>query len=78
MFLKAVAMAQFDLMPKMGPFLDRHLVVPLLQFAGQEHIYDETDLLRGQLEILSKTNMVDMHMDLYTTLYPDQEQCCRI
>lgn len=35
-------------------------------------IYDETDLQRAKLELLSSTNMVDFAMDIHTSLYPDQ------
>lgn len=66
-------MAQWDLTPRMGPFLDRHLVFPLLEFLSVKAIYDETDLLRGKLDLLSNTNMVDFIMDVQKSLYPDKD-----
>ena len=68
-------MAQWELTSKLGPFLDRHLVIPLLEFlsVNGKEIYDETDLLRGKLELLSGTNMIDFAMDVHRTLYPDQD-----
>jgi len=68
-------MAQWELTSKLGPFLDRHLVIPLLEFLSLncKDIYDETDLLRGKLELLSGTNMIDYAMDVHKTLYPDQD-----
>jgi len=68
-------MADWELTSKLGPFLDRHLVIPLLEFLSMngKGIYDETDLLRGKLELLSNTNMIDFAMDVYKNLYPDQE-----
>jgi len=42
-------------------------VSPLLQ------IYDESEMLKGKLDLLSNTNMVDFAMDVYQNLYPDQE-----
>jgi translation initiation factor 3 subunit E len=65
-------MATWELTSKLGPFLDRHLVIPLLEFLTVKKIYDETDLLRGKLELFSNTSMVDFIMDVHKTLYPDQ------
>lgn len=85
-------MAKWDLTSKMGPYLDRHLVFPLLEFLsakgvsihvniGQnkpEHIfllkvYNETEILKAKLDILSKTNMVDYVIDIRKLLYPDED-----
>jgi len=66
-------MAEFDLTSKIGPYLDRHLVFPLLEFLSVKEYYDETDLLRGKLDLLSNTSMVDFAMDVHKSLYPDRE-----
>jgi len=58
---------------KIGPYLDRHLVFPLLEFTEQRGYYNETDLQRGKLDLLSNTSMVDFAMDVHKGLYPDQE-----
>merc|ERR1719391_895805 len=65
-------MAVYDLTNKLGPFLDRHLVFPLMEFLSVKGIYNETDLQRGKLELLSNTNMVDFAMDIHQNLYPDK------
>jgi len=66
-------MAQWDLTSRMAPYFDRHLVFPLLEFLTVKGIYDETDLLRGRLELLNNTNMVDFIMDVHKNLYPDKD-----
>merc|ERR1711976_8019 len=66
-------MAEFDLTTRMGQYLDRHLVFPLLEFLSNKQIYDETQMLRGKLDLLKSTNMVDFAMDVHRGLYPDQE-----
>ena len=63
-------MAEWDLISKIGPYLDRHLVFPLLEFLTVKEYYDETDLLRGKLDLLSNTSMVDFAMDVHKSLYP--------
>lgn len=62
-----------DLTSKVAPFLDKHLVFPLLEFVQEAKIYPEEDLSKAKLEILAKTNMVDYAMDIYKSLYNDEE-----
>merc|ERR1712013_98578 len=50
---------QYDLTAKVGPYLDRHLVFPLLEFLSSKEIFDEMELLRGRLELLQGTNNTD-------------------
>ena len=66
-------MAEYDLTSKVGAYLDRHLVFPLLEFLSERDIFDERDLHKGKLDLLTNTNMVDFAMDVYTTLYPEEE-----
>lgn len=67
-------MAQWDLSSKIVPYLDRHLVIPLLEFLSVKEFYSETDLLKAKLDVLSKTNMVDFVMDIHQILYPHQDE----
>lgn len=60
---------QYDLTAKVGPYLDRHLVFPLLEFLSSKEIFDERELLKGRLELLQGTNMLDFVKDEYQKLH---------
>ncbi|VDI27837.1 eukaryotic translation initiation factor 3 subunit E-A-like [Mytilus galloprovincialis] len=66
-------MAEWDLTSRMGQYLDRHLVFPLLEFLSVKELYDEKQMLKGKLDLLSNTNMVDFAMDVHKNLYPDKD-----
>lgn len=71
---------EHDLTNTISHFLDRHLVIPLLDFNGQhpnmEGVYNKEDVLRAKLDLLSNTGMVDYaidtHVDLYGTEPPEE------
>ncbi|CAB4486386.1 eukaryotic translation initiation factor 3, subunit 6 [Rhizophagus irregularis] len=65
--------ATYDLTPKLIPYLDRHLVFPLLEFLSMHKIYPEIDLLKAKYELLAKTNMVDFISMLYKTIHDTEE-----
>ncbi|XP_042897232.1 eukaryotic translation initiation factor 3 subunit E-A isoform X2 [Parasteatoda tepidariorum] len=64
-------MAEWDLTPKIGAYLDRHLVFPLLEFLSVKQVYDERELLLGKLEMVKNTRMIDYAIDIYRLVYPD-------
>ncbi|EDV23058.1 uncharacterized protein TRIADDRAFT_50473 [Trichoplax adhaerens] len=66
-------MAEFDLSTRIASKLDRHLVFPLLEFLSVNKIYNEDDILKGKLELLKNTKMVDFAMDVHKKLYPEME-----
>lgn len=66
-------MAEYDLTYKVGQYLDRHLVFPLIEFLSGKEIYDEDELLQGKINLLQKTNMVDFAMDEYKILHDTDE-----
>eukprot|EP00168_Porphyra_purpurea_P020360 TRINITY_DN8543_c0_g1_i1.p1 TRINITY_DN8543_c0_g1~~TRINITY_DN8543_c0_g1_i1.p1 ORF type:complete len:433 (-),score=120.13 TRINITY_DN8543_c0_g1_i1:43-1341(-) len=68
-------MAQYDLTPKVAKFLDRHLVLPLLDFLSNQEapIFDPKDLLKARVQLLSKTNMVDFHEELHKLLHESDD-----
>jgi len=58
----------YDLTHKVTPFLDVHLVFPLLDFLEANTTYDNTAVQRARLELLGPTNMVDYAIEIYTAL----------
>jgi len=65
-------MANWELTNQLSQYLDRHLVIPLLEFHTVNGMYDETDLSKGKLELLAHTSMVDFYIEEYKNLYPSQ------
>ena len=64
-------MPEYDLTSKIGQYLDRHMIFPLLEFLSSRKIYDEKSLLAMKLELLNGTNMVDFAVESYKNLYSD-------
>lgn len=54
-----------DLLPKLVPHLDRHLVFPLLQFVGDQGEEPSAESTKAKYELLKKTNMTDYVASLY-------------
>lgn len=68
---------QYDLLPRMIPNLDRHLVFPLIQFvAGPEEEQTDQDQ-KIKYELLKTTNMIDyigsLHADINNLSQPADE-----
>ncbi|CAN8063648.1 unnamed protein product [Agarophyton chilense] len=71
---------EFDLTSTISEFLDRHLVIPLLDFIEQHPnmagCFNPQDIMRAKLDLLSNTGMVDyaieVHEDLYGTDPPEE------
>eukprot|EP00930_Biecheleria_cincta_P057099 TRINITY_DN4308_c0_g1_i1.p1 TRINITY_DN4308_c0_g1~~TRINITY_DN4308_c0_g1_i1.p1 ORF type:complete len:460 (+),score=113.58 TRINITY_DN4308_c0_g1_i1:39-1382(+) len=58
-------LVQYDISLKVFPFLDRHLIFPILAFLQDGGLYDNVMLQRGQLKLLSETNMIDWAIETY-------------
>ncbi|CAB3408755.1 unnamed protein product [Caenorhabditis bovis] len=58
-------MSKFDLTQRMSPFLDRHLIIPLLEFIEPRGIYDEKSITETHRQLLSKTCMIDSLIETY-------------
>ncbi|KAF2278496.1 putative eukaryotic translation initiation factor 3 subunit E [Westerdykella ornata] len=56
---------QYNLLPKLMPNLDRHLLYPLLNFPNDEETEQPVEQLKVLLQLLQGTNMIDFVGDLY-------------
>eukprot|EP00180_Rhodochaete_pulchella_P000710 Plantae.Rhodophyta-Rhodochaete_pulchella.ctg15366.p1 GENE.Plantae.Rhodophyta-Rhodochaete_pulchella.ctg15366~~Plantae.Rhodophyta-Rhodochaete_pulchella.ctg15366.p1 ORF type:complete len:473 (-),score=92.34 Plantae.Rhodophyta-Rhodochaete_pulchella.ctg15366:1053-2420(-) len=67
---------EYDLTPALSQYLDRHMVILLLEFVANhpnmKGLYDERDLLQARLDLLSQTNMLDSAMETFQILH-DQD-----
>lgn len=55
---------KYDLTHKMAPFLDVHLVFPLLEFLEENTSYDKEAVQRARLELLTPTKMIDYAIEI--------------
>ncbi|KAG9024032.1 eukaryotic translation initiation factor 3 subunit E [Tulasnella sp. UAMH 9824] len=65
--------AQYDLTTKIIPYLDRHLVFPLLSFLSEHEIFPAEELIKAQYELATNTHMVDYIASLYQQIHPGEE-----
>ncbi|KAK3385974.1 eIF3 subunit 6 N terminal domain-containing protein [Podospora didyma] len=72
------SVADYDLMLKLAPHLDRHMIFPLLEFGTSQLVDEETgdikdekklrDITQAKYSLLKKTNMTDYVANLYCEL----------
>ena len=65
---------QWDLTSQVSPYLDPHMVFPLLEFLDTliskgSISYDSKDVANARLSLLRPTRMVDYAMDIYKTIH---------
>jgi translation initiation factor 3 subunit E len=64
---------EFDLTGPISSYLDRHLVIPLLEFvqihSNMDGVYAKNDVLAAKLDLLSNTNMLDYALEIHTELH---------
>ncbi|PAV68302.1 hypothetical protein WR25_12952 [Diploscapter pachys] len=58
-------MSEFDLTFKLAPFLDVHLIMPLLEFLEPRKLFDDKSIREAQRAILSQTNYIDNLIETY-------------
>jgi hypothetical protein len=66
-------MAEYDLTRTIIPYLDRHLVFPLLTHLHESGLFTPEQVAAAQYELAKGTNMVDYIVSLYEQLNPDSE-----
>lgn len=66
-------MAEYDLTRTIIPYLDRHLVFPLLTHLHESGLFSPEQVAAAQYELAKGTNMVDYIVTLYEQLNPDSE-----
>ena len=69
-------MELWDLTSKVSPYLDRHMMFPLLEYldaliAEGSVRYSTQDVAAARLSLLRPTHMVDYAIDIYKTVHPD-------
>jgi translation initiation factor 3 subunit E len=58
----------YDLTHKVSPFLDRHMLVPVLDFLKDHSVYDEKDITKAKIDVVVGTCMIDFALDMYNDL----------
>ena len=64
---------EYDLLPKLIPHLDRHLVFPLLEFLSSQEDGDSKETLNTKYELLKHTNMIDYVSNLWQEIHDSDD-----
>jgi translation initiation factor 3 subunit E len=64
---------KYDLTQTIVPFLDRHLIFPLLQYLSQEDMYPAKDLTQAKYDLLKPTHMTDYIASLWKEIHDSDE-----
>lgn len=64
---------EYDLLPKLIPHLDRHLIFPLLEFQAGQDGDDPTEIIKTKYELLKATNMTDYVASLWQEINDSDE-----
>lgn len=66
---------QWDLTAQVSPYLDRHLIFPLLEYIIENLDYSKDDVAAARLDLLRPTHMVDYAAECHKALFgnaPDE------
>jgi translation initiation factor 3 subunit E len=64
---------EHDLLQKIIPHFDRHLVFPLLEFRSGQEIESAEDITKTKYELLKQTNMTDYVANLWREIHQEDE-----
>jgi len=64
----AAEIAKYDLTAKMTPFLDVHLLFPIVLFAQESGVYKAEGVIQAEFQLLEQTNMIDFAIEKYEAL----------
>jgi translation initiation factor 3 subunit E len=75
--MTATGIEQWDLTSLVSPYLDRHMIFPLLEYLDGERAkgtfsYSEDDIAAARLSLLRPTHMVDYAIDVHKSLNKNQ------
>lgn len=59
----------YDLVPKLMPHLDRHLIFPLLEFVESRGVFSHEEMLQAKYDLLKGSNMADFVGSLYRDIH---------
>lgn len=59
----------FDLTQTLAGFLDKHMVLPLLEYLAEKRLYDAKQVAAARIDLASKSKMVDFHAGEYKALH---------
>lgn len=77
--MSSAKMEEWDLTSHVSPYLDRHMVFPLLEYLDTlisqgSSSYSSKDVAAARLSLLRPTHMVDYAMDVYKSLHGEKAE----
>lgn len=77
---EAVGIEQWDLTNQVSPYLDRHMIFPLLEYLDSliskdvVKSYRSKDVAEARLALLRPTHMVDYMIDVYRSIHGESAE----
>lgn len=62
--VNALPEVQYDLTSTIAPYMDLHMMLPIIDFLEEKQIYNTVDLQTVRIQYLEPTNMVDFAMEM--------------